>query len=82
VTGIPEPLAGRMTVAVRYTAVRDFAEAQRRLAPMRAVAPSLIDAVGAMPYAAIGAVHADPVDRCRPTRITRCCASWRPRRST
>jgi FAD/FMN-containing dehydrogenase len=36
--GIPEPLAGRMTVAVRYTAVGDFAEAQRLLEPMRAVA--------------------------------------------
>lgn len=60
--GIPEPLAGRMTVAVRYTAVGDFAEAQRLLEPMRDVAPSLIDAVGVLPYAAIGAVHADPVD--------------------
>jgi hypothetical protein len=60
--GIPEPLAGRMTVAVRYTAVGDFEEAQRLLQPMRDVAPSLIDAVGVMPYAAIGAVHADPVD--------------------
>src|SRR3954452_1328554 len=29
---------------------------------MRDVAPSLIDAVGVLPYAAIGAVHADPVD--------------------
>lgn len=44
--GIPEPLAGRMTVAVRYTAVGDLAEAQRLLEPIRAVAPSLIDAVG------------------------------------
>ena len=60
--GIPEPLAGRLTVAVRYAAVGDFAEAQRLLQPMRDVAPSLIDAVGVMPYAAIGAVHADPVD--------------------
>lgn len=60
--GIPEPLAGRMTVAVRYTAVGDVEEAQRVLQPMRAVAPALIDAVGVMPYAAIGMVHADPVD--------------------
>jgi hypothetical protein len=60
--GIPEPLAGRMTVAVRYAAVGDAADAQRVLQPMRDVAPALIDAVGVMPYAAIGAVHADPVD--------------------
>jgi hypothetical protein len=60
--GIPEPLAGRMTVAVRYTAVGDVGEAQRLLQPMRDVAPALIDAVAVLPYAAIGAVHADPVD--------------------
>lgn len=59
--GIPEPLAGRMTVSLRYTALGDVAEAQRTLQPMRDVAPPLIDAVGVMPYAAIGAVHADPV---------------------
>lgn len=60
--GVPEPLAGRMTVAVRYAAVGDFAEAERLLAPMRAAATPLIDTVGVLPYAAIGAVHADPVD--------------------
>lgn len=60
--GVPEPLAGRMTVAVRYTAVGDLAEGERLLAPMRAPATPLIDAVAVMPYAAIGAVHADPVD--------------------
>lgn len=60
--GIPEPLAGRMSVAVRYTAVGDVAEAERLLQPIRDVAPTLIDAVAVLPYAAIGAVHADPVD--------------------
>lgn len=60
--GVPEPLAGRLTVAVRYTAVGDFAEAERILAPIRAVAPAVMDTVGVLPYAAIGAVHADPVD--------------------
>jgi hypothetical protein len=60
--GVPEPLAGRMTVAVRYTAVGDFAEAQRLLEPMRAVAAPLLDTIAVLPYAAIGAVHADPAD--------------------
>lgn len=60
--GVPEPLAGGLTVAVRYAALGDFAEADRILAPMRAVAPALMDTVGVLPYAAIGAVHADPVD--------------------
>lgn len=60
--GIPEPLAGRMTVALRYTAVGDFAEAAQLLAPMRAVATPVLDTIGVHPYAAIGMVHADPVD--------------------
>ncbi|OMC40274.1 FAD-linked oxidase [Mycobacterium sp. GA-1841] len=60
--GVPEPLAGRLTVAVRYAALGDFAEAERLLAPMRAVATPVLDTVGVLPYAAIGAVHADPVD--------------------
>ncbi|MHC9293302.1 FAD-binding oxidoreductase [Mycobacterium sp. LTG2003] len=60
--GVPEPLAGRLTVAVRYTAVGDFARAERLLESMRAVATPLLDTVAVQPYAAIGAVHADPVD--------------------
>ena len=57
---VPPPLAGRFTVAVRYVAVGDAGEAAQLLAPMRSVAEPLLDAVGVMPYAAIGAVHADP----------------------
>jgi hypothetical protein len=60
--GIPEPLAGRYTVALRYTALGDVGEAQRLLQPMREVATSVLDTVGLLPYAAIGLVHADPVD--------------------
>lgn len=60
--GVPEPLAGRLTVAVRYTALDDFAEAAALLAPMREAATPILDTVGVLPYAAIGAVHADPVD--------------------
>lgn len=60
--GVPEPLAGRMTVSVRYTAVGDLEEAERLLAPIRNVAAPLMDSVGVLPYAAIGAVHADPLD--------------------
>jgi FAD/FMN-containing dehydrogenase len=58
---VPPPLAGKFTVAVRYTSVADPADAAQLLAPMRAVAHPIIDMVDVMPYAAIGAVHADPV---------------------
>ncbi|WP_422749795.1 FAD-binding oxidoreductase [Mycobacterium sp. WMMD1722] len=60
--GVPEPLAGRLTVAVRYTAVGDLVEGRRLLEPMRSVAPTILDGTGVLPYAAIGMVHADPAD--------------------
>ena len=60
--GVPEPLAGRLTVAVRYVWTGDADTGAELLAPMRACATPLIDAVQTMPYAAIGMVHADPVD--------------------
>lgn len=59
---IPPPLAGRLTVSVRFASVADEPEAESLIARLRAVATPLIDAVGPMPYAALPAIHADPVD--------------------
>lgn len=59
---VPPMLAGRLTVSVRYASVADPATAAAAFAPMRAAAPTLLDAVGPMPYAAIGAIHADPAE--------------------
>lgn len=58
----PPPLAGRLTLAVRFASVAEEREAEAVIARLRAVATPLIDAVGVMPYAAISAIHADPVD--------------------
>jgi len=60
--GVPEPLAGRMTVAVRFAWAGGPAEGASVLAPMRTAAPILIDTVDTIPYAALGAIHADPVE--------------------
>jgi hypothetical protein len=60
--GVPPPLAGRTTVAVRFAFTGDPAEGERLLAPLRAAAPSVLDGVGVLPYSAVDAVHADPVD--------------------
>ncbi|MEU8240021.1 FAD-binding oxidoreductase [Actinoplanes missouriensis] len=60
--GVPEPLAGRFSVAVRFAWTGDPATGEATLAPLRAVATPLIDAVQVIPYAAIGMIHADPVD--------------------
>ncbi|MEV4349805.1 FAD-binding oxidoreductase [Actinoplanes sp. NPDC049596] len=60
--GVQPPLAGRFTVAVRFawTGAPDGGAAV--LAPMRAAATPLIDAVQTIPYAALGMIHADPAD--------------------
>jgi hypothetical protein len=60
--GVPAALADRFTVAVRYAAVGDLAEAERHLRPMRAMAAPLIDTVQVRPYSTMATVHADPVD--------------------
>jgi hypothetical protein len=58
----PPPLAGRMSIGVRFLWVGDPAEGEQRLAAMRAVAPMLLDDVAEKPYTAVDSVHADPVD--------------------
>ncbi|MDM7832316.1 FAD-binding oxidoreductase [Cellulomonas edaphi] len=58
----PEPLRGRTTIALRFTWTGDPAVGEEMIRAMRAVATPLIDSVAVMPYAALGAVHADPED--------------------
>jgi FAD/FMN-containing dehydrogenase len=57
---VPEPLRGRFTVHLRVAYLGDDAEGERLLAPMRDVAPPLIDMVGRMPYAELDRIHMDP----------------------
>ncbi|SDS52923.1 FAD/FMN-containing dehydrogenase [Nocardioides scoriae] len=59
---VPPPLAGRLTIAVRFAWTGSAARGAEVLAPVRAVAEPLVDTVTTMPYAALGAIHADPVD--------------------
>jgi hypothetical protein len=58
----PPPLAGRMSIGVRFLWVGEPVEGEQLLAPMRSVAPLLLDDVAVKPYAAVDSVHADPVD--------------------
>lgn len=60
--GVPPPIAGRMTVCVRFAWTGDVAGGEAALAPIRAVAAPLIDGVAVMPYVALGMIHMDPVD--------------------
>lgn len=60
--GVPAPLAGRLSIAVRYTCLEATTPAEQLLAPMRSVAPVILDGVGDLAFPAVAVVHADPVD--------------------
>jgi hypothetical protein len=60
--GIPAPLAGRMSISVRFAWTTAAEEGRRLLDEIRAVAPVILDDAGVKPYTEIDSVHADPVD--------------------
>jgi FAD/FMN-containing dehydrogenase len=60
--GVPAPLAGRMTLAVRFAWVGEAEAGRRHLDEIRDVAPVILDDAALKPYTAIDSVHADPVD--------------------
>ena len=59
---VPPPLAGRLTVAVRFTWTGDPAAAPDLAAVFADVAPVLLGGIGPMPFAALPSIHADPLD--------------------
>jgi FAD/FMN-containing dehydrogenase len=59
---VPEPLRGRTVLTLRFAYPGDAAEGERLAAPLRAIAPALVDTIGEMPASAIGTIHADPED--------------------
>jgi hypothetical protein len=59
---VPGPLAGKVTLGVRFLWTGDAAEGERRLDQLRAVAPVVLDDAALKPYTAVDSVHADPVD--------------------
>jgi len=59
---IPEPLRDRPAICVRFGWTGDPAEGEELLAAIRTAATPFIDTVQVLPYAALGAIHTDPVD--------------------
>ena len=57
---IPEPLRGTFTVHLRIGYDGTDADGERIVAPMRAIAPPMIDMVGRMPYTELDRIHMDP----------------------
>lgn len=59
---VPAPLAGTVTVAVRFAWVGDPDEGRRVLEGISGAGRVVFGGVGVMPYTAIGMIHNDPVD--------------------
>ncbi|MET7995697.1 BBE domain-containing protein [Amycolatopsis sp. NPDC005232] len=57
---LPAPLRGANVVHLRYAHLGSEQEAERLLAPMRAVAPVVVDAVAELPYTDSRRIHNDP----------------------
>ena len=57
---IPEPLRGRFVVHLRIAYLGEVADGERLVAPLRALAPAIIDTVADMPYTEVGSIHQDP----------------------
>jgi hypothetical protein len=58
---MPEPLRGAFVVHVRFANLGSAEEGERLFAPIRAAAPSLIDAVQMLPYRQNALIHLDPI---------------------
>ncbi|MCU1676581.1 MAG: linked oxidase domain protein [Frankiales bacterium] len=57
---VPPFMRGQFVVHLRVAHLGDEASGAALLAPMRAIAPALMDGVGVMPYAAVASIHMDP----------------------
>lgn len=60
VEGMPPPLRGRYLAHVRIVFTGDAAEGERLVAPLRAVAPRVIDTLAEMPFADSATIYNDP----------------------
>jgi FAD/FMN-containing dehydrogenase len=59
---VPGPLRGRFCLHVRVAYAGPAPQGERLIANLRAAAPALMDTVETMPFTAVAAIHADPVE--------------------
>jgi FAD/FMN-containing dehydrogenase len=59
---LPEPLRGAFSVALRFAYNGTVADGERLIAPLRAVAPAIVDTVRDMPYTEVASIHAEPIE--------------------
>jgi FAD/FMN-containing dehydrogenase len=59
---VPEPLRGKFLVSVRIAYNGATADGERMVAPLRAVAPAVLDTVRDMQYAEVASIHSEPTE--------------------
>jgi FAD/FMN-containing dehydrogenase len=57
---VPEPLRGVFTVSLRIAYTGSVEDGERMIAPLRAIAPSILDTVADMPYTHVARIHSEP----------------------
>jgi len=60
--GVPEPVRGKFLVSVRIAYNGTTTDGERMVAPLRAVAPAVLDTVRDMPYAEAASIHSEPIE--------------------
>jgi hypothetical protein len=59
---VPEPLRGEFVVVLRFAYNGTATDGERMIAPLRAVAPPVLDTVRDMPYAEVASIFRDPTE--------------------
>jgi FAD/FMN-containing dehydrogenase len=59
---VPEPLRGAFVVSLRFAYTGTVEDGERLIAPLRAVAPAVLDTVRDMPYTEVASIHDEPTD--------------------
>ena len=59
---VAEPLRGVFTVSVRIAYNGTAEDGERMIAPLRAVAPAVLDTVADMPYTDVASIHNEPTE--------------------
>jgi FAD/FMN-containing dehydrogenase len=59
---VPEPLRGAFVVSLRFAYLGSAEDGERLIAPLRKVAPIVLDTVRDMPYTEVASIHNEPTD--------------------
>jgi len=59
---VPQPLRGAFMVSVRIAYTGTSEDGERMIAPLRSVAPAVLDTVADMPYTAVASIHNEPTE--------------------